>query len=145
MAIGARRDPYLAYRFLVELEGLVVGGFSDVTGLQSEIEFFDYREGGVNDYIHKLWGPTRYPTNLTLKHGLTDRFDLWLWYLGITQGIILRRNLSILLLDDRGDEKIRWNFIGAYPVRWIGPELRAGSAAVTIETLELVHRGLIKI
>lgn len=144
MAIGDRRDPYLAYNFLVELEGLVVGGFSEVSGLQSEIEFQSYREGGVNEYVHKLWGPTRHSTNLVLKHGLTDPDILWAWYQDITLGVIVRRNLSVILLDNSREEKIRWNFIGAYPVRWVGPELRAGAAAVAVGTLELVHRGFIR-
>jgi len=63
VALGDRKDPYLAFDFLVEIEGLVVGGFTDVTGLQREVEVQDYREGGVNEYVHKLWGPTRYPSN----------------------------------------------------------------------------------
>src|SRR2546427_12710925 len=57
MALGARSDPFLAFNFVVEIQSLVLGGFSDVTGLQKEIEVQDYREGGVNDYIHKLSGP----------------------------------------------------------------------------------------
>jgi phage tail-like protein len=54
--LGIRNDPYKAYNFLVEIEGLIVGGFSEVTGMQVEIEVKDYREGGVNEYIHKLPG-----------------------------------------------------------------------------------------
>src|SRR2546422_11337395 len=79
MALGARSDPFLAFNFVVEVQSLVLGGFSDVTGLQKEIEVQDYREGGVNDYIHKLSGPARYPSNLVLKRGLTD-IDLWNWH-----------------------------------------------------------------
>jgi len=141
MALGARSDPFLAFNFVVEVQSLVLGGFSDVTGLQKEIEVQDYREGGVNDYIHKLSGPARYPSNLVLKRGLTD-IDLWNWHEDVTRGVITRRNGSIVLLNAAGDERWRWDFFGAYPVRWTGPELRAGTAAVAVEALELVHRGL---
>lgn len=142
MALGGRTDPYLAFNFLVEIDGLVVGGFTEVSGLQVEIETQDYREGGLNAYIHKLAGPTRYPSNLTLRHGLADADALWSWLQDVAQGTLQRRNGSIVLLDDTGQEALRWNFTEAYPVRWTGPSLRADSSAVAVETLELAHHGL---
>ena len=145
MALGDRRDPYLSFHFLVEIEGLVVGGFTEVSGLQVEVEVEEYREGGLNDYIHKLAGPARYPSNLILKHGLTDMDLLWRWHKEVTRGIIKRKSGSIVLLNSAGEEKWRWNFTDAYPVRWVGPDLRAGAAEVAVETLELVHRGLAKV
>lgn len=54
MPIAERTDPYLNFRFLVEIHGLIVGGFSEVSGLQSETDIEEIREGGVNDYVHKL-------------------------------------------------------------------------------------------
>ena len=141
MAVGERRDPYLSFNFLVELKGLAVGGFTEISGLQAEVEVTDYREGGVNDYIHKLAGPARYTSNLILKHGLTDIDAMWHWHRQVTQGIIQRRSVSIILLDAAGAEKRRWNFKEAYPVKWIGPSLRAGTAEVAVETLELAHHG----
>ena len=131
-----------SFHFLVEIEGLVIGGFNEVTGLTVEVEIEEYREGGLNAYVHKLAGPARYPNNLVLKHGLTDSDTLWNWHQDVASGNIQRRNGSIILLDSAGEEQWRWNFVDAYPVRWVGPDLRAGSAEVAIETLELVHRGL---
>src|SRR5262245_23677965 len=142
MAVGDRVDPYLSFHFLVEIEGLVIGGFNEVTGLTVEVEIEEYREGGLNAYVHKLAGPVRYPYNLVLKHGLTDSDTLWNWHQDVARGNIQRKTGSIILLDSAGEEQWRWNFVDAYPVRWVGPELRAGSAEVAIETLELVHRGL---
>ncbi|MBW2057781.1 MAG: phage tail protein [Deltaproteobacteria bacterium] len=144
MAVGDRTDPYLAFNFLVEIDGVVAGGFSEVTGLEVEVEVHDYREGGVNGYVHRLAGPARYPSNLVLKHGMTDVDALWKWHQEVTQGTIQRKNGSIVLLDAAGEEKWRWNFVQAYPVKWTGPELRATSAVVAVETVELVHRGIAK-
>jgi phage tail-like protein len=59
VAVALRLDPYLNFRFLVEIQGLIVAGFSEVNGLQAEIETFEYREGGLNDYAHRLPGPVR--------------------------------------------------------------------------------------
>lgn len=142
MAAGTRNDPFMGFRFLVELGGVVVAGFSEVTGLQVETEVQDYREGGLNDFMHKLAGPTRYPSNLVLKHGITDKRELWKWHQDVALGKVERKNGSIVLLDAAGEEMWRWNFEGAYPVRWNGPDLRANTAEVAVETLEMVHRGI---
>jgi phage tail-like protein len=141
-ALGVRLDPFGAFRFLVEIEGLIAGGFSEVDGLQVEIEIFDYREGGQNRYVHRLPGPAAYPQYLVLRHGLTDIPSLWLWQQAVARGEITRRNGTIYLLDSRGLPRVFWSFIQAYPVRWTGPELRAGTNTVALETLELVHRGI---
>jgi phage tail-like protein len=142
MAVGDRKDPVLAFQFRVEIDGLVRGAFSEVGGLQMEVEVEDYREGGNNGYIHRLAGPARFPSNLTLKHGIADDDELWLWYRDVMNDKITRRKVSILLLDAGGAERRRWTFKEAYPVKWVGPDLRGNTAEVAVETLELVHRGL---
>lgn len=142
--LGIRNDPYMAFNFLVEIEGLVVGGFTDVTGLQGETEVFPHREGGLNEYVHQLPGPMRYPQNLQLKYGVTDLPTLWLWFHDVSQGLVKRKNGTIYLLDRQGLPAMWWDFLQAYPVRWIGPELRAGNNAVAVETMELAHNGIVK-
>lgn len=145
MATGSRVDPFRGYNFAVEIEGLVSGGFSEVSGLELEVEVQDYREGGVNGFIHKRAGPVRYGSNLVLKRGMTDGKVLWNWYWDVTQGTIKRKNVSILLMDEAGEEKVRWNFEQAYPVKWTGPGLRAGGSDVAVEILELAHKGLMNV
>jgi phage tail-like protein len=145
IALGSRCDPFRAYNFAVEIEGLVAGGFSEVTGLDVELEVQDYREGGVNGFIHKRAGPAKYVSNLVLKRGMTDNKVLWNWYWNVIHGIVDRKNVSILLLDEAGVEKVRWNFEQAYPVKWTGPDLRATSNEVAIENLELAHKGLMNV
>jgi phage tail-like protein len=145
MANGDRKDPFLGFNFAVEIEGLVAGGFSEVLGLQTEIEVQDYREGGVNEYIHKRAGPAKYPSNLVLRKGMTDARALWGWYRKVAQGKIERKNVSVVLLDSAGqEEKVRWNFGNAYPVKWVGPDLKGASSEVAVEVVELAHSGLAK-
>lgn len=139
-----RNDPYLALNFWVQIEGVLVAGFQEVTGLTVETETEDYREGGVNEYVHRLAGPTRYPQNLVLKKGLTDVESLWRWHQQVVSGEVRRRNGSIYLLDRAGLPAMWWDFADAYPVKWSGPELRAEQGAVAVEQLELVHRGISK-
>jgi len=143
VALGKRNDPYLGFNFLVEIEGLVLGGFSEVTGLGVEIDVQAFREGGVNEYMRQIPGGAKYPSNLVLKRGLTDNDALWNWQRDVVRGRIQRRNGSVVLRDARGDEQWRWNFQNAYPVKWHGPDLKGGSAEIANETLELVHEGLV--
>jgi phage tail-like protein len=133
--------PYQAFNFAVEIEGLLVGGFSQVSGLDSEIEMEEYREGGVNGFVHKLPVRTTH-ANLLLSHGLTSGSTLWNWYHSVTQGAIQRRNGTIMLLDSRQAPVMWWNFRNALPVRWTGPAFSATSDEVAVETLELAHEGL---
>jgi phage tail-like protein len=143
-ALGIRNDPYGGFAFLVELEGLVAGGFTEVSGLQIETTIETYREGGLNDYQHKLAGATSYPSNLVLKSGLTDVELMWHWYDDVRHGRIKRRNGTIYLLDAKRVPAMWWDFFAAYPVKWSGPDLRADQNALAAETIELVHHGLTK-
>jgi phage tail-like protein len=143
-ALGKRLDPYLAHNFLVEIEGLIVGGFSKVEGLEASIETQDYHEGGVNGYVHKILRGQASPP-LVLSHGLTNLDLLWQWYDRTSRGVIRRKNGTIMLLDDQRLPVTWWNFTDAIPVKWAGPAFDAlADSAVAIERIELVHRGLTK-
>lgn len=139
--LGASLNPYMPYNFLVELDGLVTGGFMEVSGLESEITLKSYEEGGQNDYVHQF--PTRisYP-KLVLSKGLTDVWTLWSWYDDVCQGKIRRRNGTIMLLDHQRLPVRWWNFKDAYPVKWTGPQFNSSAQEVAVEKIELVHRGI---
>jgi phage tail-like protein len=143
MAVGQRKDPYLSFRFLLEIDTLIRGGFSDVSGLQAEVDAEEYHEGGINNYVHQLPTVTKYP-NLILKRGITDSDVLWKWQQDVVNGNIQRKNGRIVILDAQGDEALGWEFEAAYPIRWLGPEFQADRSAVAIETIELVHQGIKK-
>jgi phage tail-like protein len=138
---GIRVDPHLACNFLIEVEGILAGGFSECSGLEAETEVETYREGGQNAYIHQFAGPTRYPP-LILKHGLTWIDGLWAWHQEIISETVSRHSGTIYLLDRSGTPVRMWDFKDAFPVKWTGPTLRADSAQVAVESLELRHRGL---
>ena len=134
-------EPFTTFNFAVEIEGLLVGGFSEVNGLESEIHVDDFHEGGVNGFAHKLPGPAGY-TNLTLKHGLTAIGTLWNWYHNAARGVIQRKNGTIMLLDPQQIPVMWWNFRNALPVRWTGPTFDARSDEVGFESIELAHEGI---
>lgn len=144
VASTQRRDPYMAYNFVVEIEGIVKGGFTEVSGLESEIELEGpHWEGGLNQYPHYFPTHIVYP-RLVLSRGLTDVDVLWNWYQNATQGKIQRKNGTIMLYDSRQQAAVMWwSFKQAYPVKWVGPQLNASNATeVAVERLELIHQGL---
>ena len=143
MALGERHDPVLSHNFSVEIDSVFVAGFSEVSGLQSEIEVEEYREGGLNEYIHKCAGPVKYISNLILKKGVTDNTELWTWYKQTMQGSVQRKRVTVVLMNSAGEEWRRWILQNAYPVKWTGPEMKASASEVAIETLELAHDGLL--
>jgi len=144
LAVAERKDPYQSFRFLVEINGLIVGGFSEVSGVSAETEFDEIKEGGVNDHIHKLPKMTKYP-NMALKRGITDSDALWRWHQDVVSGKFSRRTVFVVLMDSEGAERWRWSFLDAYPIKWIGPDLKADSNVVAIESLELAHNGFKKV
>jgi phage tail-like protein len=142
VAAGDRTDPYRSYNFLVEIDGITRAGFRECSGLDSTTSVIEYREGNDRQLSsRKLPGPVSFP-NITLSRGITDDAQLWEWRLQVTQGTVSRRNGSIVLLDDAGEEKLRWNFREGWPASWSGPSFDATGSDVAIEELEIAHEGL---
>ncbi len=143
MATGDRRDPYRVHNFIVEIDGIARAGFRECSGLDTSNDAVEYREGIDGREARKLPGLTK-SANITLKWGTTDDASLWDWRKTVMDGLVQRKNGSIVLLDDAGAEKARWNFRDAWPTKWTGPSLNATGNDVAIETLEIVHEGLVK-
>jgi phage tail-like protein len=143
MGLGIRIDPALAHSFMVEIDGLLVGGFSEVSGLESHVTLEPIPEGGQNQYQKHVVNGVTFP-NLLLKRGITTADMLWLWYNDVVAGKITRRNGSIVLMTKDLAELWRWNFKAAFPVSWIGPAFHADQNAVAFESIELVHEGISK-
>ncbi len=130
-----------AFRFVVELDAMLVAGFSEVHGLEAQTEVEEIREGGVNGYVHRLPKGTRYPS-IVLRRGMSSSQELWNWYDAASQGNVTRKSGSIILIKQDGVELCRWNFFDAYPIKWSGPSLNASSSDVAIESVELAHNGI---
>lgn len=142
MSIAQRRDPYLGINFEFEVTGLVVGSFSEVSGLGAETELEEIKEGGVNDFVHRLPKSTRYG-NLILKKGMTDSLTLYNWYRDVVNGKIERKEASVILVDSQKQQLKRWTFKNAFPIKWAGPDLKADSNSIAIESVEIIHQGLV--
>ena len=135
-------DPVGELHFKVSLgdvAGKEIGWFTECTGLTVEWEVFTYEEGGLNDHAHKFRGRAKY-TNLVLKRGVTYEDNLLAWFL-MCQDHAERKDISVELLGPDGKTVRGWQFLAAFPVKWQGPALNAGSNNVASETLEIAHHG----
>ena len=142
-------NPYGSHRFWIELNGITEGSFSEVSGLDFEIEVEDRMEGGLNDMVHRIPGRVKVAPNIVLKRGLATA-ELWQWYYDITQGKlthgpVTRKNMSIILFGYDKMPQIRWNITGALPVKWSGPTFKSDAGEVPIELLELIHQGIVRV
>lgn len=143
MATGDRKDPYRGYNFRIEIDGIDRGGFREASGLDSTQDPVEYREGTEGLTARKLPGLNKF-SNISLKWGTTEDAELWDWRKKNMDGKIDRKNGSIILMDDTGEEKVRWNFREGWPTKWTGPSFNATSNDVAIETLEIAHEGVEK-
>lgn len=143
-AAGLRIDPFLNFNFLVEIDGIISGAFSEVSGLTIETEVYPYQEGGVNDFVHQLPKGTK-QNHLVLSRGLSDLDLFWSWYRDVINGTINRKDGMIMLFDSAMDLAMWWYFYDAYPIKWEGPTFAAyGTETVALEKVTLAHHGLSK-
>jgi phage tail-like protein len=141
MASPQRDDPYKAFSFLVEIDGVTRAAFREVSGLESRTAVIEYRSGDKANSLRKLPGLTTY-ANIVLRRGITQDAELWNWRRTVEEGRVERRNGSIVLLDDELNAVVRWNFRNGWICKWDGPALHASANEVAIETIEIAHEGL---
>ena len=136
MTTTTRPDPYKNFRFKIELGGVIMGWFTECTGLSSKVAVIEYREGGNPKAVYKLPGQTSY-ADITLKWGLTNSREMYDWHAKAFEGNVERKSGAIIIFGDDGSEAARWDFTDAWPSVWNGPTLNAKSNEVAIESLVL--------
>lgn len=139
---GSREDPLGAYNFKVEIEGLLVAGFTQASGLEVTTDVFKYAEGGHNAGEWVFPGKSTF-SDITLTHGMTLSTVLYDWYMDVLNGKITRKNATIFLLDKQKETLRSWNLYHAFPSKWVGPSFDAAQGGIAFEALTLVHEGFI--
>ena len=123
-----------AYNFKVEIEGVTTGAFKAVDGLDSETEVIEYQDG-EDLVLRKRPGRTKY-SNIVLKRGYVNNDELWKWRKQVIEGKVERKSGSIILLDDAGQEVMRYNFFEAWPCKCKGFSLDGRGSDVNVEEIE---------
>jgi len=133
----------LGLHFTVEIDdGRSLGAWTKCEGLSVEWDIHEYKEGGVNDFIHRLPGRAKYQ-NLKLSRpvtGATADIIAWLKEVSPTQDW---PDAKVSVRDAAGEEVAAWTFGSVRPVKWQGPTLDVGQNQVAVEVLELAHNGFL--
>lgn len=146
-----RDNPYGAFNYLVSLggaqgdgsEGSIVGGFSDVSGLGTEINYSEYRNGNEKFNTVRKIPNTHKVDDVTLKRGIVGSDDLFVWLKTVRDGVADVRQVTITLLDEAREPVATWALRNVQPKKWTGPSLAAkGGGEVAMEELTLVHEGI---
>lgn len=143
--MAGERDPLVGFNFTLDIQGAVVGFFTEVSGLGSENEVVEHKV--VNDkgqeIVKKIVGRLKWG-DITLKRGITDSMDAYKWRKQVEDGKLkdARKNGSIVMYDTDFTEVARWNFVNAWPSKISGPSPKADDNSVGIEEITIVHEGI---
>jgi len=143
-----RTAPLPAYNYTVNLSGprdpnKLLGGFSDVSGLETDIHISEYRDGNEPDpHVRKIPGSHKVG-DVTLKRGVVDSTDLWAWITAArTTGVKAQRDVVITLRDEGGAPVQQWKLRRVLPMKYTGPTLAGkGGGDVAMEELVLAAEG----
>jgi phage tail-like protein len=146
-SLGIKGEIPNSSSFLFEVDGVQIGVFSQVSGLEVRIDVATYEEGGENGYVHHLPGRMTWP-HITLKRGVTDSDALFSW-VNQTAGSgfstngnkVTRSTGAITVIGSDGTRLRAWELQGVFAVRWTGPRFDTGSNDSLSEELELAHHG----
>lgn len=134
--------PYTQFNFLLEINGVVSAGFTEVSGVTLESDVIEYREGSDPTHVRKMPGLSKYG-DITLKRGFTDNTELADWRKTVVDGITARKDGAIILMNEAGEPALRWEFSNAFPSKLEGATLNATANEVAMETLVLAVEAVV--
>ncbi|NLJ01457.1 MAG: phage tail protein [Bacteroidales bacterium] len=134
--------PLVKFHFQVDWGGTKIG-FTEVTGLDVETEVVEYRHGASPEYSKiKMPGMQKF-SNITLKRGtFKGDNELFEWWNSVSLNTIERRNITISLLNENHEPVVTWKVKNAWPTKIQSTDLKADGNEVAIESMEIVHEGL---
>ena len=131
------------FYFNIDLGDGKTQGFSEISGLESELKRIEYRHGDSKVFSPiKMPGP-RSVGNVTLKKGIFTKDSIfWDWFNQAQLNIIKRMTVVINLLDEKAAPKMTWTLTNAWPTKVTGTDLKSDSSEVAIESLEIAYETL---
>ena len=134
--------PLPVFHFSVDWGGTQLT-FSEVTGLNIEVQPIEYRDGLNPEYsATKMPGMKKYG-NLTLKRGVFAKDnEYYEWLKTIELNKPERRDVIISLLNESHEPVMTWKVVNAWPTKLTSPDLKASANEAAIETLEIAHEGI---
>jgi len=141
-------SPYSNFNFTVVIDGARVGGFTEVSGLATETEVIEYREGSDPNAAPKKIPGLHKVSDVTLKRGIiAGDTSLWDWRQMVVDGDAesARKSGSIIMYDENNQPIAEWEFVNAWPSKIEGPSLNGDGNEVAIESLTIANESLVRI
>lgn len=135
--------PHTKNHFQVEWGGRSIG-FMEVSGLAMELDVVDYREGSSpENSVKKMPGLKKF-SDIVLRRGIIKNDDdFYRWISTATFNQVERREVIISLLNEQHEPVVTWKLKNAFPSKLEYSSLNSQLSEVVIESLTLVHEGLI--
>jgi len=131
-------DPLASYSFGVEISGVTIAQFKEVSGLGVAVGVIENRANqvGGQPLLQKLPGSVHYD-DIHLSRGKVADPAFWSWIKTVQDGKIdqARKDGSIVLFDFAHGEVTRFNFFGGWPSRVEIGKLAAGADQVLLESV----------
>src|SRR3954453_402437 len=89
-------------RFYLQIGDQTTAVFTEISGLQAEMETLDVLEGGENAFVHRLPGRIKVGT-LSLKRGMSRSNECFKWFADVASGYVRRQNVSLIIFDVKGE------------------------------------------
>lgn len=146
-SIGFKGEVPTSTSFIFEVDGVSIGTFSEVSGLEVRIDVASYEEGGENGFVHQLPGRMHWP-NIVLRRGVVQSDNFFAW-VNKTSGPgfaangnkLPRSTGAITAIGSNGSRLRSWELQQVFAIRWTGPRFAVGNADQLDEELELAHHG----
>ena len=148
MALGDKTQVALTNRFVVTMSGKSeydLGSWSKAEGLDVTWDVAEYRAGDNGNDRWYFPGNTKY-TNIKLLRAVSDETQKVRKWLDDNSFDFEPFVGVIKVLDSHGKDIVGtdWELRDVMPVKWSVGGFDAGASSVSIETLELAHKGFLK-
>ena len=126
---------------LIGVGAALTGGFGSVSGLDMEVEYEVYNEGG--SLYPRYFFKQAKPQMLVLERGVVSDVDsVSALMMMVNQGMSVPLAGTITLKDTFGTVQRIWSVVGAHLVKVAGPRLNSDEPAMAVTRIELLHNGV---
>ncbi|MCB0619387.1 MAG: phage tail protein [Saprospiraceae bacterium] len=135
--------PVPKFFFSVTFEDQGEIAFQEVSGLDTEYDPIEYRDGNSIVFSTVKMPGLKKQSDVTLKKGMfKDDKKLFQYFASVVMNKIKRQTVTISLMDQDKSALFTWKLKNAWPLKYTGTDLNAQNSEVAIEELVLAHEEL---
>ena len=135
--------PPTGFHFSIDFDGIEGESngfnFQSVSGLSSEMEYEEVKEGGLNHYSHQLPVKAKY-TDLVLKRGMLKGSKLVAWVEDAIENFNFKPvNMQVKLLNEDHEPLKTWSVVHVLPKKLEVSNFDAEKSELVIESLTVSY------